>query len=55
MRIMIAFGHKLLLCIIMAICFILVQDFVAQNARADQEPAVTIDQIMAHLAFDKSK
>ena len=51
---MIAFSHKLFLGIIMAICSIIVLDFVAQNAGADQKPPVTIDQIMAHLAFDKS-
>jgi len=32
----------------------LLQSFVAHNARADQDPPVSIDQIMAHLAFDKS-
>ena len=51
---MITYGHNLTLRIIMVICFILVQDFVAQDARADQEPQVTIDKIMTHLAFDKS-
>lgn len=35
-------------------CTILTQGFMVQNAHAGQKPPVTIDKIMAHLAFDKS-
>jgi hypothetical protein len=40
--------------IIMALCFFLVQGVGVRNAGADQGAPVTIDKIMAHLAFDKS-
>ena len=46
-------GRKLTRCILL-IYIIFAQGFVAQNARADREPPVTIDSLMAHLAFDKS-
>jgi hypothetical protein len=52
MSIMASCCNKLKFCIILA-WIILAQGFVAQNARADQKPPVTIDKIMAHLAFDK--
>lgn len=50
---MLKYAYRLLLGTIMSICFISVQGFVLQNAHADQKPPATIDQIMAHLAFDK--
>jgi hypothetical protein len=51
--IMVEYGQKLTICIILA-CTILAQGFMVQNAHAGQEVPVTIDKIMAHLAFDKS-
>ncbi len=50
-----AYSYKLKLPIIMAICFFMVQGFAGQNVRAGQAPPVTIDQLMEHLAFDKSQ
>ncbi|MHC4281253.1 MAG: hypothetical protein ACYSUJ_14040 [Planctomycetota bacterium] len=54
MNTMIPHVLKLTLHIIIAMCFILLQDSVAQDVRADQSPPVNIDQIMAHLYFDKA-
>ncbi len=45
--------HKLTICLIFA-CTILAQGFMVQNAPAGQKAPVSIDKIMAHLAFDKS-
>jgi len=38
----------------MAICFILLRDSVVCNSRADQTAPVNIEQIMAHLNFNKA-
>lgn len=48
---MAAYGPTLMLRILTAVFLIL---FVTQIAHADQEPPITIDQMMAHLGFDKS-
>ncbi|HTP05328.1 MAG TPA: hypothetical protein VMM54_09260 [Nitrospirota bacterium] len=51
---MAAYGPTLTLRILMAAFLILALNFVTEVARADQEPPITIDQMMAHLSFDKS-
>ena len=45
--------NRLMVYIILA-CAVLVQGLMVRNAPAGQKPPVTIDKIMAHLAFDKS-